>query len=322
MKMEDIRFNEAEKEMYFNSLNEERVHYKKAVKNTFKRIEDYETTHGFVQEWTKNNILELYKYLREVKGVAVNTLLNTHTILKAYVDFYCNTNDGINHLSRITNKEIKDLFLEKSKTHSISYIKLHELLELLPNPSDQFILLGLFEGVMGKSSYCELAYASLENANYQTKEIWLVEVNESGDIVPGRKYVASEKLFQYAIKASNMYTYIYLDNQQKCTLCGNGIVKARAYNGEYVRQDVQTRKGIINVRIRSILNYLGLEHLSASHIYWSGVWYALQQAKVNHGCKNIDEVFKTKSYLKIKEQYNLSDRAADVRQTLRTRGYL
>ncbi len=323
MNMKGEKFDAIDKDKYYEKIDTERVHIAKATCNAFKRIQDYELTHKMVEQMSEKEVLDMYIYFKE-HDVATNTILNTHSVLSIYMEDYWKSRqkETNNVFQFIDTRMVRDLCVDTKKPDQLTYYMLQNCLKRLENPSDQFILLGIFEGVLGKSSYCELSYASLEYANRSKHELWLAGIDKFGEVnLTNRLYRASEQLFEYAEKASSLYKYKSMDNDTIYMLQGEEIVKPRIGYSEATKRDVASRKEMMKTRIRNILNHLELENMSVQSIFWSGVWYSLQKFKFEYGTSDIDAVFRHKDYEKIRAQYSLSHRVPDVKQSLRTKGY-
>lgn len=320
----EISFNDPIKEEYYNNIDKERVHVRKNLIHSFIRISNYEDKFGkMIQFFNMDEILLMYKNMLEIEDRTTGTILNTHYGLKLYID-YCIQQKICkdNIFDKITGPQIS-MLNSKGKNKQLYYDELQEKLALLINPVDKFIILGLFEGIYGKS-YSEIGYSTMEKANKEQCEIWLVTIDKSNTMdFQKRKFIASKQLFDYALDSSQIYEYYAQIVSQNYQLKGDKIVKCRINGDEDEESETEIAiKGKVATKINNICKYLNLEHLSPIDIRWAGIYHALTSLQAKLELDTIDEVFKTPQYQQIKENYQLHDRKFVTIDALRKRGYL
>ncbi len=319
LKKSFIGFNDSFKKSYYDSLSN-RVHMQKTVRISFDRIRDYEQKLGkHIENFNKSEMSEMFRWMLIDKQISLGSVLNTHSALKGFINTYFENNAVV--INSVSRQEIKDMCVQDTTSKKISYADLQAKLPLLKNPSDQFFLLGLFEGIQG--NYCrEFRFSTMQDSNDQTREIWLAFYDEvTGVQLKGRRFQASPQLYEYAKQSVNEYRYYAQVTSLTYDLAGDEIVKqskdvSDRYESNSVCQTAFWR------RLHAILDYLELGKLQARDLRWGGIWYSLQKIQLEKGLNAIDDVFKTSEYQLVKSNYQLSDRKYDILQSLKRQGYL
>ena len=138
-----------------------------------------------VSNWTVYEIIEYYKLLN-ITSLEVLVCLNS--ILSQYCQFCLENNlviDNQNHFLECT-KDVLSNCINKAilEKKIISKETVSKWVDELPNPKDQFILLGLFE--FGKSKdYKDIVNARLDNLDEKNKKLQLSDrkVNVSNKLI-------------------------------------------------------------------------------------------------------------------------------------------
>lgn len=268
--------------------------------------------------FNKNELSDMYT---ELDG-ALKTLLHLQTFLRKYAKYYSDNFFVYCPVSDMTQKEAEIAYnrREKKKINKNVFPVKYFLnrIDELKNPSDQFLMYGLFQGVRGVSN-CELAFSTMEDCDFAGRKIWLPKLDGDTIIEKGRLYEADKKLFDYAVKASSAYTYYTyeLNREQRINLVSNRIIKMRVDSGIPSSEVAMTGKTRIDKRLRVLLKHMGLNDYCGLDIYKAGLAYYIKKICLEYGISDILDVFETEEYKKLQQQYDLTDNNRNVRRLLK-----
>lgn len=141
-----------ERKMQFIQERKEKATISNNIMNIFELSSAIEESYGRdICEWTSNEIISFYKYY---STASVQSLVQLHNALTMYTN-WCISNgmvsDNQNHYTEINSVMLCSCinFVALRKM-IMSRDELLDLLKELPNYSDMFILLGIFEGIPAK----------------------------------------------------------------------------------------------------------------------------------------------------------------------------
>lgn len=145
-----------------------------------------------IAEWNSDEIVSFYKYYATSK---IQSLVNLHCQLRQYAD-WCVENglvtDNQNHWREIkTETLLRCTDIGKVKSEIVTRDQLLERIKDLPNYSDMFIFLGLFEGIPFKDD-C-LINANINDLNGNTLALSNGETREISDELKRIMLIASEQ---------------------------------------------------------------------------------------------------------------------------------
>ena len=191
-------YNEKQKQNYF-----EKICVTNIIKRYFERTEPIETKlDKDLCQWSINEIISFYKSLC---SSSMYYILVINTQYKAYVNWCLAENlveDGMNHFEEVNREMILDcLNNQLLNTQIVTREELLRQLECFENPADQFVCLGIFEGLAGNNME-EILKIRLSNFNTKTKEI---EIGE-------KKIKYSDKLYNLALESIEEQYYYNTDN--------------------------------------------------------------------------------------------------------------
>ena len=162
--------------------------------------------------FTKSEIMQM---LMRIQSVSVSTLRGYKTFLTQYTYWATDkgiNSTGINMYEEITTDDLASCVPRQvSANRIISEERLDEMLHEMMNPSDQYVILGLYEGIRGEN-FCELLNLHEEDINVHDKTFYLRDT--------GRTIHVSARLINYALAAINTYDY------DGCAVEGGKIVHA------------------------------------------------------------------------------------------------
>lgn len=146
--------------------------------------------------FTKEEILNMYKTFNTS---SLEFLININSQFSLYTQWCLYQNlvgDFQNHFSVIDRESlltcVNTIAIRKS---IITRETLYDLLQQLPNPSDKFVILALFEGIKGKE-FCEIV--NLKMSDFEGNTVTLCT---------GRKIKVSDKLIELAKESNETLDY-------------------------------------------------------------------------------------------------------------------
>ena len=235
-----------------------------------------------VHDFTVYEIMEYYKILN-ISSLEVLAVLNSH--LSLYTQWCLQENlvtDNQNHFLEIQLEQLKNclnkVMLDKKIATRNQII---EWCEQLPNPRDQVIMLGLFEGLKGKD------FSDLVNLRPE-------DVNENKlKLIDGREILVSNELIKYINDSIEENTYYSSSGNQEKTM-------PLIYKGYVIKDYPNTKEGtsafakgrIIYNSIARSLKFVGaLNYMSANSIYESGKIWMIKKRAADLGISTKDYVY-------------------------------
>lgn len=268
---------------YFNSL--------------FKKTEPFEESlDKDISNFTTYEIINMYKTL---SIMSLDTISTMNSNLSMYTQWCIQqnlVNDFQNHFLEI-NREMMASFVNKYAMNQkvVSRDKIIEWCNQMPNPSDAFCLLALFEGLKG-SGYLEIAYARMEDfennvfTSYQRRQI---EV--------------SNELINFAILSNETLEYQSITREMKHSvdLIDNGRI-IKDYPNVRANESLPILRRRIQTKLVRIFDYLGiLNWMNGNDVRMSGVIHL-----INSNSKKMNVTGKQYLYgdglKEIKKQYDLN----------------
>lgn len=261
----------------------------------FKRIEPFEEQlNKDASNFTTYEIINMYKTLAIM---SLDTIVTMNSNLSMYTQWCIQqnlVNDYQNHYLEMT-RDMLASFVNKLAMDKkvVSRKQVLDWCQQLPNPSDSFCLLGLFEGIRG-GGYLELALAKIEDFHDNTFTAY-----------NGREIKVSTTLIEYA-KLSNEtleYQSISQNMTKEVNLNDNGRI-IKDYPNVRRSESLPVLRRRTQSRLARIFDYVGiLEYMNGNDIRMSGV---IEMA--NFRCKELQ--ISGKDYIygigidEIKNQYD------------------
>lgn len=232
--------------------------------------------------FTVAEILDFYKSLCTA---SLERLLVTNSQMHKYAA-YCLKNslvkDNQNHYEEIGNETLmRCLNLAKAKDKIIAREDLLKEIYQLPNPSDQFLVLAMFEGIGGKKNS---DFFELNARDFKDGKVYL----------PNRELEISNVLNSLAEEASNEYVYYAYkadgDFRELNYLSTDTNIIKQMYNAKEDTEAVK-RQRIYNKLIR-IKNYLGRECYTRAALLESGRIEMIKEFMREDDTQNLDETIR------------------------------
>ena len=288
-------YNKDIKERYIKEKNEITILPDSYLERLFKKTEIFETKlNKDVSNFTFYEIEEMYKTW-SMNSLASLQVINSH--LSMYTQWCLQQSlvlDSQNHYLEFTkDKMVEYINLIVAKKKFITRLQLIEMISQLPNASDEFLLLALFEGISGKE-YCELT--NLKKTDFNGNEVTLCT---------GRKIKISNVLLNLAEEAGNTYEYypVNSDKREKFPfdLSDEKIIKDY-YNAEESTSDFQMGRRIYR-KLRRIFAFLGIEYMSANALVESGKVHFINERCKALRTSSAEYIFSKEGEGEIKEQF-------------------
>ena len=255
-------FNKELKERYIQEKSESVTLPSHYLECQFNKVEKTEQElNKDVCDFTAYEIIEYYKILN-ISSLESLAVMNSH--FSMYTQWCLQNNivkDNQNHFLEIDLEQIKKCINKiMFKKKIVSREQIISWCDQLPNPKDQLVILGLFEGMKGKDFS---DFVNLRPQDVHGNKLKLFD---------GRELIVSNKLLKY-IKESIKETIYYSSSggQQKVMpLVDKGYV-IKSYPNTKEGTSAFAKGRIIYNSISRSLNYVGvLDFMSANSIFESG----------------------------------------------------
>lgn len=276
-------YNKELKLQFIKEKNQEAVLPNNYLERQFYKISSMERElDKDVSNFTVYEIIEYYKLLNL-------TVLESLIVMNSEFSMYTQwclqkslVSDNQNHFLEVTNDVLLGC-LNKAvfNMRFISRKTILEWTEQLPNAKDQFVLLGLFEGIKGKD-FCELAKLRPEDID-----------DNIAHLCTGRKIELSDELIEIiedCIKEEKYYS-ITGEGKKVTDLLDNGYIIKDYPNARKDVSDFQKGRKIYNGITRTLAYFDALKYMSANSISESGKLHMIKKRAKELGMTNKDYVF-------------------------------
>ena len=229
----------------------------------FKKTEPFEEQlNKDISNFTTHEIINMYKTLAIM---SLDTIVTMNSNLSMYTQWCIQenlVNDYQNHFLEI-DRDMMATFVNKLAMDKkvVSRQQILDWCQQLPNPSDSFCLLGLFEGIRG-GGYLELALAKMEDFNDNVFTAY-----------NGRKIKVSSTLIEYAEQSNETLDYQSITNTmtREVTLIENGRI-IKDYPNVQRSESLVVLRRRTQSRLARIFDYMGiLDYMNGNDIRMSGV---------------------------------------------------
>lgn len=292
-------FNEELKRRFVKERNEEVILPDKYLERQFNKIAEMENDlNKDLFDFTAYEIIEYYKLLNTH---SIGTLQVMNSQFSLYTQWCLQKNlvkDNQNHFLEITDEILKGcinkaLFDEKVITRK----EIVSLVDDIINPKDQFIILGLFEGIYGKE-FCELIKLRPENIN-----------GNVANLCTGRKITLSNKLIEIIDDCIMEDKYYGSEDCEKgkqkvFRLIDTGYIIKDFPNVKSNVSDYQKGRRLYSSMKRS-LSVIDKENIiTAKDIINSGMLDMVRQRSTELGISNIEYI--TSNHIKeVEDKYDI-----------------
>lgn len=293
-----MMFNKEIKERYISEKDQSAILPKEYLKCHFNKLEKYEEeSNKDVCCFTVREIREYYKTLNTSSLEYIATL---NSQLSQYTQWCLQNNlvvDNQNHFLEFDLNAMKEcLNIVKLNKKIVTREEVLRWCEQLPNPKDQFIILGLFEGLKGKD-FCDFTKLKPSDVNGNTLSLH-----------NNREIEVSDKLISYihdSIEETKYYPCIVgtYNLNRIIDLVDFGYVIKYYPNMQEDATDFQKGRVIYN-GIRRSLQYIGVfETMTANGLSESGKIHMIKERSEQLGVIPKDYVYS--NYIQeVEEQFN------------------
>ena len=263
-------YNKETKERYIEEKKATTILPNSYLERLFKKTEVFEIEHGKdVSNFTFYDIEEMYKTW---SMSSLQSMQVINSALSMYTQWCLKQNlviDSQNHYLEITKDVMNGTLNQlKAKSKIITREQLLSLLPELPNASDAFLLLALFEGICGKE-YCELS-------NLELKDI----KGNIATLCTNREVAMSDELTRLVNESGNTYEYYPVSANAK-----KEKISFDAYDNKIIKDfcntaldtcDFQIGRRIYR-KIKRSVDYIGMAHLNGNNIVECGKVYFINK---------------------------------------------
>lgn len=261
----------------------------------------FERSRPFEEELNKDicnfTTSEAENMLRTNDYVSIESIIVAVSGYKTYCD-WCVTqglvNDSQNHFAEFSRERLSGMINRiKRDSMIISRETLLEWCNQLPNPRDQFLLIGLFEGISGKN-FCELLNIRESDIDIENNTI---NIKDRGVLN------FSYELCKTAIDSINTTNYFSMTNGMLKTvkfIDSDYVIKE--YPNVYSTSEFQKGRRIY-MAIKRAVSFLGAEYMYPNNFKDSGVIHMIK-TKSNEFGMTQNEYIKTHIH-DIQKQYNM-----------------
>jgi len=296
-------YNEERKRRFISERNAEVTLPNDYLECQFNKISNVEETLSKdLCNFTFYEITEYYKLLNLTSTVSLSVMNSQFSLYTQWCLQQNLVDDGQNHFLEMRNEDYNNC-INKALLNLkiISRDTLLEWIGQLTNPKDQFILLGLFEGIRGKD-FCELAKLRKEDV-----------VGNVATLCTGRKTQLSDKLVSIIEDCISETKYYSISGKEKkvMPLIDNGYIIKDYPNTKDDVSDYQRGRQVYN-SIKRMLQYFDMfPIMSASSIVESGKIDMIKRrsSELDMTCK--DYIFS----INIKEVENKYDCGVIIKKT-------
>ena len=286
--------NEIRKRAFVCQRKQELNFSDKSLERQFNKVAKVEEHLGKdLADFTKQEILQYYC---ELQTSSLMSLYVIHSQFSLYAE-WCQKRNFLrdkNEFLYITKEDIQGCInralLAQQIIEGKRFVK---LIDILPNPKDQFVLLGLFEGMKG-DNFCELANLRPENIKGRVACLCTGRQISISKKLQGIIYDCIEESKYYSISGERRKTMPLLDRGY--------IIKDYPNTKSYVSEFQKGRK-IYNGVTRS-LKYLGFDDgVRANNVSESGKLYMIKQRAKDLNLTERDYIY-SDYILEVEEKFN------------------
>lgn len=275
-------YNAEYKERFISEREKECILPNGYLRCQFKKVSSME--HELNKDVSNFTFYEIIEYYKLLNTHSANILRVLNSQLSYYTQWCLQHNlvvDGQNHFLEMRTEDYESCI--NTKLFDLTIVNRSTVLEwvdALPNPKDQLILLGLFEGIKGKD-FCELGNLRPEDVNENIVKLYT-----------GRVIQISNKLSSIINDCILEDTYYSTTGKEKKTmpLINKGYVIKDYPNTKDGISEFQRGRQIYN-SVQRIMQFIGVyPSISASRIYESGKLHMIKERSEQLGINCIDYI--------------------------------
>ena len=276
-------YNKELKFEYIKEKNQEAVLPSNYLENQFFKVSEMEKElDKDVSNFTVYEIIEYFKLLNLTSLESLKVMTSEFSMYTQWCLQKSLVTDNQNHFLEMSNDILMGCI--NKAVLSMKIISRETILSWvnqLPNPKDQFVLLGLFEGLKGKD-FCELAKLKPEDID-----------DNIAHLCTGRDIEISDKLIEIiddCIKEDQYYSIT--GNGTKVTkLADNGYIIKDYPNARMDVSEFQIGRKIYNGVTRTLNYFDVLKYMSANSIAEAGKIHMIKERASELNISNKDYIY-------------------------------
>ena len=276
-------YNKELKLEYIKEKNQEAVLPSNYLENQFFKVSEMERElDKDVSNFTVYEIIEYFKLLNLTSLESLKVMTSEFSMYTQWCLQKSLVTDNQNHFLEMSN-DILMCCINKAvlSMKIISRETILSWVNQLPNPKDQFVLLGLFEGLKGKD-FCELAKLKPEDID-----------DNIAHLCTGRDIEISDKLIEIiddCMKEDQYYSIT--GNGTKITkLADNGYIIKDYPNARMDVSEFQIGRKIYNGVTRTLNYFDVLKYMSANSIAEAGKIHMIKERASELNISNKDYIY-------------------------------
>jgi hypothetical protein len=257
-------YNEEQKERFIKSREDYVIIQDNFYVNIFNRVEKYEENLG--RDLSNFSFFEIEAYYKLRNSSSRYALATINSVFANYTTWCLNqglVTDGQNHYlefhAKDFDKYLNPILLDK---RIITRDELEDMILEIPNPRDQFLLLGTFEGLKGKG-FMDIATAKMEDISEKGGQHFISLKSE-------RIIEMSKDLYYLAQESREEEKYYSLSGKQKkvVPIIDDGTIMKRNGNSVLETDDSSARNA--KASFNRVKQYLGNKYLTTTNLMISG----------------------------------------------------
>lgn len=299
--------NKERKERYIGIRQENTIFSSSYLKLMFSKVSPYEDMYGKdCADFSYYEIKQMYIMLSEISTGILATLNSQMLQYTSWCLGEGLVQDKQNHYTEFHSKDYADLInTYAAKEFILSREHVLKLCDGLINPRDQFILLGMFEGLRG-TAYSDIAYARMEN----------IQEKEGGGhqivLCSGRVADMSDKLYEYAKYADITSVYVNEKTGRESKLNVDDPTIIKNFCNTYSNSASRTAMNV-NIAFNRLKRILQIDNINATQIVDSGRIDYIQRYCKKHDI-SIDDYIDHGDYTSLENQFGVKFNKYSFRQ--------
>lgn len=276
------------------------------LESLFNKMESFENFYNKdCSVFTKEEIMNAFA---GIGTFSISTLRGYKSLLTTYTDWAITTGiavTGINGYTLLNSTEdlVKCVGDDLNEYRLLTEEKLQEMLNNILNPSDQYLVLALYEGIRGED-YKELLNLHEEDIDIKNHKFYLRDTDRTVDV--------PAQLVHYALEAINTYDYT------ACKTVGGRMVNANLDPSDVtpIKGRVSSSKTTTQTKVKRVARRIAklktffddAPEISVPRIYMAGfvnhVKEVMEKSNIEY-----EEVWQSEEIKPILQQYNVEDNA-------------
>ncbi len=286
-------FNENQKNRYIDYKENAVIVSINYLKQKFNSVEKFEEKNN--KDLSCFNYYEIVDMYKTMGNPSFDSIVVMNSVFSLYTEWCIKEGlvvDNQNHFKELSRKEFSDCV--NKALAELQFVDRKTVLSWcneLPNASDAFIILGLFEGIKGPN-YSELASTLISGIKKDRIEL-----------SSGRTLNVSSELIDIATKAGNEEELLPLNagGQRVSRLESDGLILHNLpQTREFSENGIRRR---IYYRLARIFSYLGVPYMTGNKLTMSGIIFCLKEKAAELGISPVEAYENVNVKKEIEDRY-------------------